>query len=78
MVERLKHLGDNIEFVVTHHVNFLCPLKCPGEGDSAVALNQVWVGLFPFAAIPLLHYIIIPFIVTLRKDTLRSCVHNSE
>lgn len=41
MVERLKHLGDNIEFVVTHHVNFLCPLKCPGEGDSAVALNQV-------------------------------------
>lgn len=76
--ERLKLLKGNIVAAVSHQVKFLCSLKCPGEGDGAVALNQVGVRLFPVAAVPLLHYIVIPLIVTLWKDTLTSCVHNSE
>lgn len=57
---------------MSHHVKFLCSLKCPGEADGAVALDQVGVRLFAVAAFPLLHHIITPLIITLQRNTLTS------
>lgn len=60
---------------MSHRANFLCPLKCPGEAGGAVPLDQVGVRLFPVAACPLLHHVIIPLIVTLQRNTLTSYIY---
>lgn len=61
--------------IVSHRANFLCPLKCPGEAGGAVTLDQVGVRLFPVAACPLLHHVIIPLIVTLQRNILTSYIY---
>lgn len=55
------------QLIMSHHVKCLRTLKCPDKAHGAVAMDQVGVRLFPVAATPMLHHIIIPLIITLRK-----------
>lgn len=51
---------------VPHRVIHLSALKLPAEADCVVTLDQVRVRLLPVGALPLLHYIIKPAVITLK------------
>lgn len=57
---------------VPHRVIRLSALKLPAEADCVVTLDQVRVRLLPVGALPLLHYIIKPAIITLKWQILIS------